>query len=275
MSNMIDLFKEQNQKNKGDTLRRLPAKVVSYSVSIYPVTRVKSNGAVGDIDNINKIEVTFDVNGRKYTRTMEFKNNGKPADPTLQTNSMFVFYSHAKRNMFATQNEGLIKKYQNSQKATYNGKPVVVNNVEYARVEVLGYENLPMVLPNRTNTVLANEDEVWIYYWGDISSGYIFSNNIVQSGSISFLDFMSNMEVGTHTQYIEGQTGVTAQSFSFPMQKIHKNPVVFVSILRNGHNAFAYNVTYENGNIKVYLNGLDGSVISTGDYTVHYLIIDI
>lgn len=272
---MIDLFKERNQKSKGDTLHRLPAKVVSYSVSIYEVTEVISNGSVGDIDNINKIEVTFDVNGRKYTRTMEFRNNGTKADPTLKSNPMFVFYSHAKQNLFATQNNDLIKKYQDSQQATYNKKEVVVNNVEYARVEVLGYENLPMVLPNRTNTVLANEDEVWIYYWGDISSGYIFSNNLAQGGSISFLDFMSNMEAGTHTQHIQGETGVTAQSFSFPMQKIHKNPVVFVSILRNGHNAFAYNVTYESGNIKVYLKSLDGSVISTGDYIVHYLIIDI
>ena len=275
MSNMIDLFKEQNQKNKGDTLRRLPAKVVSYSVSIYPVTQVESNGTTDDIDNIEKIRVTFDVNGHKYTRTMDFKNDGKKADPTLNSGNMYVFYSHAKQNMFATQNKDLIDKYQDSQKATYNGKEVVVNNVEYARVEVLGYENLPMVLPNRTNTVLANEDEVWIYYWGDISSGYIFSNNLAQGGSISFLDFLSNMEAGTHTQHIQGETGVTTQGFSFPMQKVHKNPIILVSVISDVYNDFVYKQNYKNGNIEIKLIALGNSVIPTGNYIVHYLIIDI
>lgn len=275
MSNMIDLFKEQNQKNKGDTLHRLPAKVVSYSVSIYPVTQVESNGTTDDIDNIEKIRVTFDVNGHKYTRTMDFKNDGKKADPTLNSGNMYVFYSHAKQNMFATQNKDLIDKYQDSQKATYNGKEVVVNNVEYARVEVLGYENLPIVLPNRTNTVLANEDEVWVYYWGDVSSGYIFSNNLAQGGSISFLDFMSNMEVGAHTQRIEGQTGIKTQSFSIPTQKIHKKPIILVSVISDVYNDFVCKQNYKNGDIEIKLIALDNSIIPTGDYTVHYLIIDI
>ena len=75
---------------------------------------------------------------------------------------------------------------------TYNGKEVSVDNVQYAMVRIMGYENLQIVLPNKTNAPLETDDNVWVYFWNNISSGYIALNN---DTSKDILSVYKNMTV--------------------------------------------------------------------------------
>lgn len=75
---------------------------------------------------------------------------------------------------------------------TYNGKEVKVDNVQYAMVRIMGYENLQIVLPNKTNAPLETDNNVWVYFWNNISSGYIALNN---DTSEDILSVYKNMNV--------------------------------------------------------------------------------
>ena len=75
---------------------------------------------------------------------------------------------------------------------TYNGKTVEVDNIEYALVKIMGYENLQIVLPNKTNAPLETGNNVWVYFWNNISSGYIALNN---DTSKDILSVYKNMNV--------------------------------------------------------------------------------
>ena len=75
---------------------------------------------------------------------------------------------------------------------TYNGKEVSVDNVQYAMVRIMGYENLQIVLPNKTNAPLETNNNVWVYFWNNISSGYIALNN---DTSEDILSVYKNMTV--------------------------------------------------------------------------------
>lgn len=74
----------------------------------------------------------------------------------------------------------------------YNGKEVSVDNVQYAMVRIMGYKNLQIVLPNKTNAPLETNNNVWVYFWNNISSGYIALNN---DTSEDILSVYKNMNV--------------------------------------------------------------------------------
>lgn len=274
MSDMIDLFKEQNQKSKGDTLHRLPAKVVSTSTMKYDgVAQCDETGSS------RYATIAFEMNDKKYKRDMTIRG-----DKVKKGDSVTVIYDKAKQTLFASSGGYTLPKVNNysesSNKSTYNGKDIVVDNTQYARLEILGYEKLSIILPNKTGSTLSEGDDVWVHYWNDISAGYIYSNNLEFDHS-TISDFIQKFETGVIKIKANGNTR-HVDSDNILLKRIYKNPKIYVTLAVSNLSTLdtcyilcsVHSIT--NDQFEVILYSIDKDQhIPAETYTVYYLVVDI
>ena len=117
----------------------------------------------------------------------------------------------------------------------YNGNTIKVDNIKYAMARIMGYENLQLVLPNRTNAPLKFGDNVWIYYWKDVSSGYIALNNTnsPEQTFSNMMDLFNRVHLGTIKTLVNGEE---IQLWHVEISNLGYNPSAVIASIRTQGN---------------------------------------
>ena len=148
-----------------------------------------------------------------------------------------------------------------------------------AKVRIMGNENLIIELPNKSNLPLAKNDNVWVYYWKDIGSGYIALNNTIGLNNI-----LSSIEVGT--AYVNIPENYSSALYIYdtqPCKISHSSSAkVFTeikkSIINGGGSESIYNYysignITESGNLKISIGHTSSMEWKNDKITIDYLII--
>lgn len=299
--NIQNYVKNSNYKNKDkNVFNKVAGQVISYAYTTFVATKIERYKE-GSTSQPGKAIVTWQE-AYERTEVLSFKNDESESFPNTNK-SAYVIYDRENNETFVTQNLDVYNQYsqikidENGQetKLKYNGTEVVIDNVNYAVVRIFGKDNLDIVLPNKSGSMLSYGDDVWVHYWSNIASGYIALNNM-SDNNFNAISFINNIEVGRTTFNSNGTTNSSRVFINY--QKPHSNPKVFVQLRLNNTTdetakGIVSNVYYNSDGFMLFIKSTDYYLksetsdvsgekyytqqlknIPSGNYIVDYFIID-
>ena len=137
-----------------------------------------------------------------------------------------------------------------------------------AKVRIMDNKNLTIELPNKTNLPLTTGDNVWIYYWKDIGSGYIALNNTSKYSNI-----LSSIELGSVTITIPEDYSLLSKHTYVSCSIPHSSKAKIFTEQKKGEFYQIISKMTDNNSIFISVWSTNSKALSKDTVVIDYLII--